>query len=116
MSGPGQPSRFWHFITLGVLSARTLVLLLRSAYRPVDCLNLFEMSEADCEQCRVLLKAASRAIIAHVEAISRMEEAVRDDSTDSLDRLERLSAQPAQPAKSPWRNTRTTGLLTNLNS
>ncbi len=68
------------------------------------------MSEADCEQWRVLLKAASRAILAHVEAISRMEEAVSRDFTDSLDRLKaavRTTSAAREIAVEEYENHRT---------
>jgi hypothetical protein len=68
------------------------------------------MGESDCEQCRVLLKAASRAIIAHASAISRMEEAVSSESTDSLELLEavvRAASATRESAAQEYTNHRT---------
>jgi hypothetical protein len=46
------------------------------------------MSEGACGQCRILLEEASRAISAHVAAISLLAEAVSlREAADSIDRL-----------------------------
>ena len=46
------------------------------------------MSEGACERCRILLDEASRAISAHVTAVSLLAEAVSlREPTDSIDRL-----------------------------
>jgi hypothetical protein len=46
------------------------------------------MSEGACERCRILLGEASRAISAHLAAVSRLSEAIRTgDSVILTDRL-----------------------------
>ena len=55
---------------------------------PTDCSDSFTMSEGSCEQCRILLNEVSRAISAHVAAVSLLAEAVSlGEPVSLLDRL-----------------------------
>jgi hypothetical protein len=56
--------------------------------RPCDCSCFLEMSEGDCKPCRSLVDEASRAISAHVTAVSLLGDAVSlSETAESINRL-----------------------------